>query len=114
MRDDETYGARPNERFRVRPQAVSTLAGEVGGLAEGAGEAVTYATGNLLMTNGGGSVLLTLNEWMYDLEGTMAGFFGDLQGVLGDSEDGLRAAARLYRTTDDDAAQRLDATYWSQ
>lgn len=114
MRDDETRGSRPNERFSVHPAVISTLAGKVGGLAEGAGEAQTYATGNLLMTNGGGSLLLTLNEWIYDLEGTMGTFFGTLQDVLGESEDGLRAAAQLYRSTDTDAAKRLDATYWSQ
>ena len=114
MRDDETRGSVPNERFTVHPQALSTLAGQVGGLGEGAGEAQTYATGNLLMTNGGGSLMLTLNEWIYDLEGRMGEFFGDLQEVLDDSEQGLRAAARLYRTTDDEAAKRLDASYWSQ
>ena len=113
MRDTESNGSLPSERFRVSPAVVTDAAGQVGELADGARQAQSYASSYLLMTNSGASLITTLCEWIYDLEGTMGTFFGDLSGVLDQSETGLTESAQMYRTTDRESAARLDRAYWS-
>ncbi|MBM6401267.1 type VII secretion target [Phycicoccus sonneratiae] len=115
MRDDEHRGSPGSiEKFEVDPAAVRAMGKTVRDLADSAGEAQTYATGNLLLTNYGGSIMLTLCEWMYDLEGTVGDWFGDLAKVSRDSGVELGAAATVYRTTDERTSARLDRSYCSQ
>lgn len=113
MRDTESTGSMPSERFSVSPSAITDVAREVGDLADGARQAQSYSTSHLLMTNSGASLITTLCEWIYDLEGTMGTFFGDLAVVLDQSEAGLGESAAMYRTTDRESAARLDRAYWS-
>lgn len=113
-RDDFGGGGGTSEKFEVDPAAVAEVGQNVRRLAESAGRAQTYATGNLLLTNGEGSLILALCEWMYDLEGTVGDYFGDLRTITHDSGVELRASAATYRKTDDRTSARIDRAYWSQ
>ncbi|MGG5259006.1 hypothetical protein [Phycicoccus avicenniae] len=113
-KDDDTGGPGSGEKFEVDPGAVRALGLKVGDLADSAGQAQTYAQGNLLLTNSGSSLMLMVCEWMYDLEGTVGEYFGDLSTVSRDSGTELGAAAEVYRRTDARTSERLDRTYWSQ
>lgn len=114
MRREETGGRGTAETFRVQPEALRTFKDELVDLAPQAASAVDYVKTWAELDPSGGSVMERVVDVAYNVDSELTTFFTDLNTIIAGAGIELGQAARRYERLDDEAAARLDATYWSQ
>ncbi|MFC7492184.1 MULTISPECIES: type VII secretion target [unclassified Knoellia] len=114
MRREETGGRGTAETFRVQPEALRTFRDELLELAPQAGAASDYAKTWAELDPSGGSLMERVVDVAYNVDTELTTFFTELKTIIAGAGSELGQAANRYERLDDEAAARLDATYWSQ
>ncbi|MBM6403961.1 hypothetical protein JQN72_06865 [Phycicoccus sp. CSK15P-2] len=115
MRDQDTHGSGSrNERFSVRPDALTPLHEALDELRADADNAVAYVQAHGDVDSSGSGLMVKLADVALASQDRLTDVFGRLSEISGRAADEVVASKREYRSTDRDAASAIDSSYWSR
>jgi len=109
---DAHSGARDNEKFRVEPDELRNVGGNLRGLADGNPSPETYAKTYVDFDPSGGAIMERFVDVTTGMDTGVAAMMKDIVDCVRGSGLELRRAAGLYESLDAEAAARLDKSYW--
>lgn len=111
MRVDEAGGGSPAGKFSIELPALTKLAAALEELEGHAATARSYSSYADVHSAGGG-LMVKLADATIHVSDDLERVFHRLSQITGRGSQEIRGTRDLYRTLDEESAQRIDSTYW--
>lgn len=112
MKVDEGGGGSPAGTFSVELPALTKLVAALEELEGHAAAARSYSSYADVHSSGGG-LMVKLADATIHVSDDLERMFHRLGQITGRGAQEIRNTRELYRTLDEESAQRIDSTYWS-